>query len=282
MGNKKRLIQRGMIDLFPQNINTFYDLFGGSGVVSLNVKADKYVLNELDTHVYNLYKILKNTTPEEIINHIESRIDEYDLPKKSTHSSKTSRVEREFYKAKYIKFRDNYNKDKNPLDLFVLMNYCMSQTVRFNNEGDFNMPFGSDRFIKEKHSQRYIDFYLKLNSMGFSISNKSYLEFNPEDFNDDDFVYLDPPYLNTIATYNENGKWTEERQRELFDYCIELNKKNIKWAMSNVLKNKEQINNNLIEWSGDHNLNVYGFDNFNYSNFGKEVFNAKEVLITNY
>lgn len=282
MGNKKRLIQKGLIDLFPESIDTFYDLFGGSGVVSLNVSANNYVLNELDKHVYSLYKTLKEVSPEEIISHIEKMIDEYGLPKKSTHSSKTSREEREFYKAKYLKFRDNYNKNKNPLDLFVLMNYCMSQTIRFNAEGDFNMPFGSDRFIKEKHTQRYIDFHQKLNSKGFDITNKSYLDFNSADFNANDFIYLDPPYLNTTATYNENGKWNEEKQEELLNYCIELSNKNIKWAMSNVFENRDYKNDSLKKWCEHNDLNVYGFDGFSYSNFGKELSGAKEVLITNY
>lgn len=282
MGNKKRLIQKGLTDLFPENIDTFYDLFGGSGVVSLNVSANNYVLNELDKHVYSLYKTLKEVSPEEIISHIEKRIDEYGLPKKNTHSSKTSREEREFYKAKYLKFRDNYNKNKNPLDLFVLMNYCMSQTIRFNAEGDFNMPFGSDRFIKEKHTPRYIDFHQKLNSKGFNITNKSYLDLNSADFNTNDFVYLDPPYLNTTATYNENGKWNEEKQEELLAYCIELSNKNIKWAMSNVLENRDYKNDSLKEWCEENDLNIYGFDGFSYSNFGKELSGAKEVLITNY
>ena len=41
MGNKKKLINKGLIDLFPKDINTFYDLFAGSAVVSLNTDAKK-------------------------------------------------------------------------------------------------------------------------------------------------------------------------------------------------------------------------------------------------
>lgn len=38
MGNKKRLIKKGLIDLFLKNIDVFVDLFSGSGVVSMNTK----------------------------------------------------------------------------------------------------------------------------------------------------------------------------------------------------------------------------------------------------
>ena len=39
MGNKSKLINRGLCELFPKNINTFIDLFCGSGIVSLNVES---------------------------------------------------------------------------------------------------------------------------------------------------------------------------------------------------------------------------------------------------
>ena len=43
MGNKKKLIMKGLIDLFPKDINMFVDLFSGSAVVSMNVKANIYI-----------------------------------------------------------------------------------------------------------------------------------------------------------------------------------------------------------------------------------------------
>ena len=46
MGNKERLIKKGLIDLFPSDINKFIGCFCGSGVVSMNVKANYYVLND--------------------------------------------------------------------------------------------------------------------------------------------------------------------------------------------------------------------------------------------
>lgn len=282
MGNKKRLINKGLTKLFPKDIDTFYDLFGGSGVVALNVEANKYILNELDNNVYGLYKTLKETSPEDIVKHIENRIDEYDLPKMNTHSSKTTKEVRDFYKERYMKFRNHYNTYKNPLDLFVLMNYCMSQTIRFNQSGGFNMPFGSDYFIKEKHTQRFIDFHEMLNMDNFTISNKSYIDYNPAFYNKNDFIYLDPPYMNTIATYNENGKWTSEQQDLLLNYCLYIIKSGRRFAMSNVFKNRDFINTDLIEWCNENGLNVYTFEGFNYSNFGKASSESKEVLITNY
>ena len=51
-GCKKKAIKNGLINLFPTKINTFYDLFGGSGIISMNTKANNYVLNDIDSNLY--------------------------------------------------------------------------------------------------------------------------------------------------------------------------------------------------------------------------------------
>lgn len=41
-GNKYKLLPQ-ILSLFPNDIDTFYDLCGGSGTVLMNVKANKYI-----------------------------------------------------------------------------------------------------------------------------------------------------------------------------------------------------------------------------------------------
>ena len=41
MGNKKKIIKKGLIDLFPKEIDVMVELFGGSSIVSMNTKANK-------------------------------------------------------------------------------------------------------------------------------------------------------------------------------------------------------------------------------------------------
>lgn len=67
MGNKKKLIARGLTDLFPKDIDTFIDLFAGSAIASMNTKAKSYVINDKDIHLYNFYKMFSEFTAEEII-----------------------------------------------------------------------------------------------------------------------------------------------------------------------------------------------------------------------
>ena len=54
MGNKKRLIKKGLIDLFPKKIETFYDLFAGSCTVTMNAKAVYYEVNDVNEHIMDL------------------------------------------------------------------------------------------------------------------------------------------------------------------------------------------------------------------------------------
>lgn len=84
MGNKKKLINKGLINLFPKDINTFVELFTGSGIVSMNTVAKKYMINDIDNNLFRLYSLFKDNSSEYIINHIEQRINEYNLARERT------------------------------------------------------------------------------------------------------------------------------------------------------------------------------------------------------
>lgn len=130
MGNKKKLINKGLIELFPSNINTFVDLFSGSAVVSMNTKANKYILNDIDKNLISLYKIFQDYSAEQIISHVENRIEEFNLPKERTmRKTFKDKDKLEKYKVAYINFRNYYNKTKNPLDLYTLMFFCIFSTI---------------------------------------------------------------------------------------------------------------------------------------------------------
>ena len=284
MGNKKKLINKGLIDLFPKDINTFYDLFAGSAIVSMNVEANKYFVNDIDYHLYELYAMFKVFSDDVIIRHIEDRIDEYGLARERTKRNEYKDKEKiEQYKAAYMKLRTEYNKYQgaNVLDFYTLMFYSFSQQFRFNSKGDFNMPCGNDCFSEK--NKEYISngtkFFKRDN---VKINNGDFQKLCVEELNKDDFVYLDPPYFNTTATYNENNGWSEDDENTLYSLCERLNENKIKFGMSNVFENKNVKNQKLIDWCNKNKWNVYTFDKFTYMACGKGNSNAKEVFITNY
>ena len=101
---------------------------------------------------------------------------------------------------------------------------------------------------------------------------------------DSDFVYCDPPYLITCASYNEHEGWNEEKERKLLSLLDELNDKGVKFALSNVLENKGKENLILKEWAKKYNIHHlnHSYNNCNYHAKDKSKNSTDEVLITNY
>ena len=282
MGNKKKLIKKGLIELFPTNINTMIELFGGSSIVSINSNANNYIISDIDNNLVSLYRLFKDKDSDTIINHINSRIGEYGLARERTKRNEFKDKDKiELYKQAYMKFRKHYNKNKNVLDFYTLMFYSFSQQFRFNNKGDFNMPCGNDCFSKtnEEYIENGCNFFSRDNVY---VTQSDFRNLDISTLSDDDFVYLDPPYLNTTATYNENNGWNEKDEDDLYSLCEELHRKGIKFGLSNVFENKGIKNDKLISWCEQNNWNVYTFDKFTYMACGKGNSNAKEVFITNY
>lgn len=275
MGNKKKLINKGLTELFPKDINIFYDLFAGSGIVSMNTKAKKYVVNDINLILYRLYQAFKTIQPEEIINQVICNIEKFDLPRQGV---KQNTKESEYYKPHYQLLRKYANTTRNIIDIYTCMFYAFSQQMRFNKKGDFNMPFGNGAFTKdnENYIKNGCNYFSQLN---VEVSNN---HFPMGGEKSSDFVYLDPPYLGTTATYNENNGWDNNSEEELHCYCERLNSLNIRFALSNYFRNKGIDNIQLKKWVQKNNFNVHYFDGMTYSACGKGNANTQEVLITNY
>lgn len=271
-GGKYKLLPQ-MLPLFPNGGNIdgkFIDLFCGGGNVSVNVNASLIVANDFDSHVIEIYKEIQKNSIEYILSHIENRVEEYELSITNSEG--------------FNNFRAYYNecKYKNPLDLFVLICYSFNHQFRFNSKGEFNMPFGKERSCFNKSIKRnLINFKERISNVTFT--NNSFDELKIDKLSSNDFVYCDPPYLITCATYNEKDGWNERMERKLLDLLDKLNENGIRFALSNVLFNKGKVNEILLEWSNKytvHHLNNT-YCNCNYHTKDKKN-KADEVLITNY
>ena len=91
-------------------------------------------------------------------------------------------------------------------------------------------------------------------------------------------VYLDPPYLITFSEYNK--LWNEQTEEELLVMLDNLNRQNIKFAISNVTHYKGRINELFLEWSKKYNCHEIKSNYISYHDNSIKSF--KEVLITNY
>lgn len=289
MGNKKKLVSKGLVKLFPDKIKNYYEPFAGSAVIAMNTKADTYYINDSSIALKRLYFLFATLTPNQIIAWIEKRIEEFDLPKERTKRNVYANKEKiEEYKKSYIRFRDFYNQsDRCVLDFYTLMLFSFSQQFRFNSKGDYNMPFGNDCFTEK--NKGYIvngcNFFVRSNVNTYCKSFDEFLFDRNILYDKDAFVYFDPPYANTTAVYNESQgtgfTWNDNWELKLREMCKLLTQHNIKFAMSNVFANKQFVNTSLQDWCVKNNFNVHHF-NHSYTACGKGNANTDEVLIMNY
>ena len=116
---------------------------------------------------------------------------------------------------------------------------------------------------------------------------KDFNEIDIESHGKNSFVYADPLYLIACATYNEQNAWTENNEKSLLAYLDNLDKKSIKFALSNVLESKGKENKILKEWlelNKDKYFTIHlnsSYSNCNYQTKNKDCI-TDEVLIINY
>jgi DNA adenine methylase len=271
-GGKSKLLPQ-ILPLFPDKVGTFIDLFCGGCNVGSNVNADKVIYNDYMSQIIELFKNWKDSNLEDTIQYIETQIEKFNLTKQNQEG--------------FLELRKQYNEYRDIRDLFVLVAYAFNHQIRFNSKGEYNMPFGKDRSEYNKNMKtNLINFITRIQEQNSIFSNKSFDELNIEEFTKDTFVYADPPYLITVASYNENGGWNEQMEYKLLEYLDKCTENGIKFALSNVLEMNDKSNDILKKWAQEKGYNIhhlnYTYGNCNYHKLDKTVGLTDEVLITNY
>lgn len=275
-GGKYKLLPQ-ILPFFPTEINTFVDLFTGGGNIAVNVNANKIIANDFEPHIIGIYKTFQKYEIEELIKTIEVAIQAFGLTIENANNFNNFRA----YYNKHIE--DGYSFIM-PIMLYVLICYSFNHQFRFNSKGEFNMPFGKNRSQwNDTMKKNLINFHKAITEKNIIFTNKDFNELKIDKLSSNDFVYCDPPYLITCATYNEKDGWNENSERKLLELLDKLNSQSVKFALSNVLFSKGKTNDILIEWSKKYNVHHldYTYQNCNYHTKDKES-KPDEVLITNY
>lgn len=118
----------------------------------------------------------------------------------------------------YYTVRKRFNQTRDSLDFLFLNRSCFNGLMRFNQKGEFNVPFcrKPDRF-RPAYVTKIAN---QVNRLQKIMRGKDW-EFRVGDWRDclngdvrkDDFVYLDPPYIGRHTDYYE--QWTETDAIEL-------------------------------------------------------------------
>lgn len=270
IGNKYKLLPQ-IIPLFPKDINTFVDVFGGSGTVTFNVKANRYIYNDICEPVTSIIKGIKNTFIQDILNDIDSNIVHY-------HLSKTNR-------NGFERLRDDYNDGKNDwITLYTLMCYSFNYQFRFNNNHQYNSSFGKDRSsFSDRQRKNLILTKERLDDMPIEFYSCNFKELPLDNLGSSDFVYLDPPYLNSVGNYNDGNRgfenWSQDSEGKLKEKIVALHNNKVRFALSNNLT----VNPELESFAQDYGFQIHHLlsDYSNSSYNKKDKRQDDEVLLTN-
>lgn len=281
-GNKFKLLNQ-LIPYLNNQSDTFVDIFAGSGLVALNTDSKELFLNDNNRITIELLNYFKDNDSKTINSNMDKIIKEYGFTDSYRNGLKSYKEEKHeglsrYNKEAYNNLKEDYNKSPSVDKLFALIVFGFNHYIRFNSKGLYNVPVGKVDYtasLREKTEQ-----------YEYALSNKK-ITITMKDFRDKSLYnnkkalyYFDPPYLITLAPYN--AMWNEDDEKDLLNLLDELNKKGIKFALSNVIESNGKTNTLLKEWAKKYNV-IYLNRKYLNSNYRKKnITIAQEVLITNY
>lgn len=293
-GGKYRLLPQ-IMQYFPNDIDVFADIFCGGGDVGINVQAQHIILNDIDKHVVGVLGLFKHMTAENIITAVNKEVSHYGLSDSSSngysaYDCNSSVGLASYNRVGFLRLRDDFNSltvcdDEYYVKLFTLIVFSFNNQIRFNSQGAFNLPVGK-RDFNSQIRHKIISFAERFKEKDVILASYDFRRFSLDNLGSRDFIYVDPPYLVACATYNERNAWNDESERELLNYLDNADRRGIRFALSNILRNGIKRNAVLLRWiERNPCYSVHELD-FNYSNASYHKKNRSkssvEILITNY
>ena len=292
-GGKYKLLSQ-ILPLFPKDIDKVVDMFCGGCNVGINVDCNKVQFNDSNKYLMGLLNTFRKLSKDDVFKWIYENIEKYDLSLVCNkgyeyYGCESSTGLGSYNKKGYNKLRDDFNSKKVKDDeyyllLYLLIVYSFNNQLRFNKKGEFNLPVGK-RDFNTKMQKKLGDFIDRIKTGDYDFINVDFRNISQEGYSNKSFFYADPPYLITCATYNEQEGWTEKDEYDLLEFLENLDKKGIRFALSNVLESKGKKNEILADWIKKNkkfkSISLdYDYKNSNYHTKREGV--TKEVLVVNY
>ncbi len=215
-GSKKNILQQ-TINLIGGGDSPFYDVFGGSGVVSLAMTTAcpdrKIYLNDGSKPLINLH-----------LNVIEDWQGVFYPAQQMFHEflalERGSERQKLYYNTKRQEF-NNLSVGKRAASLLLFLNRaCFNGLYRFSSNG-FNVPCGSyDKIYEPTKELRYFSQQMS----GVVFSDQDYIKFMMS-VEDGSTIYCDPPYATDkgLTTFDYTAdKFTASHQRNLVEVAKTL------------------------------------------------------------
>ena len=224
VGGKRQLL-KDINPLIPEDFTMYYEPFFGGGAVLFERQPEKAVINDANAELMNVYRTIKDDCEvliELLKKHNEKNTSEY------------------YYEVRGYDRDEKLYSSLTPTEraarILYLNKTCYNGLFRVNQSGQYNAPYGKYRnpnIVNEETLRAISRYFSKANIV---MKTGDYRE-AIKGARKGAFVYLDPPYhpissSSSFTGYTNNG-FNEDAQRELKKQCDKLNKKGVKFLLSN-------------------------------------------------
>lgn len=201
---------------------TYYEPFVGGGAVLFDLQPSNAVINDSNAELINAYRMIKEK-PDSLIARLKKYKNDEDC----------------FYRVRALDRTEEYNllSDVDRASRLIYLNKtCYNGLYRVNQQGFFNSPFGhyKNPNIVDENGLHHLSTYLNENNIVFKTGD---FEDCLENITSGSLVYFDPPYdpmttTSNFTGYTSNG-FTAQDQKRLARLCARLDKKGVKFILSN-------------------------------------------------
>ncbi|HEX7057783.1 MAG TPA: Dam family site-specific DNA-(adenine-N6)-methyltransferase, partial [Bacilli bacterium] len=203
----------------PKNFDTYIEPFVGGGAVYFHLEHRKAIINDLNYKLITTYVQIKENYAEvrkqlDALQEIYERNQALYEKLKARHPEKRVKNDNE---ALYYKLRDVFNHPNNDwleaVIYFFINKTSYSGMIRYNKNGDYNVPFGRYKHFNTKILSKAHHDLLR----DTEIYNKDYKQIF-DMAKPDDFMFLDPPYDCVFHDYGNlecTGPFDENEHRRL-------------------------------------------------------------------
>lgn len=246
-GIKTKLVRFILRNIVWSGEGKWIEPFLGSGVVLFNLAPRRAIAADNNPHIITFYRGIqkKDITAHRVRLYLERE-----------GSVLLRRGEKYYYEV-----RDRFNSSHNPLDLLFLNRSCFNGVMRFNSKGEFNVPFCHklNRFRKPYITKivnqvRWVSEAMYRRDWQFMCADwRQTLELCDQQ----DFVYLDPPYFGRHTNYTDY--WSEQDMLELIHAIHSLRPG---YALSLWKSNIYRTNPLIKEYFSGDTVRVFSHDYF--------------------
>ena len=142
--------------------------------------------------------------------------------------------------------------------MYVVILYGFQQQLRFNSDYEFNNPVGESGY-SDSVKEKIVSFSRRIKEMNLRFHIGDYEEID-DLIDSDTLVYVDPPYLITLGSYNDGKRgfkgWDISEEQRLLSYLDVLIKRGCKVVISNLLEFNGLVNEFLQKWIDCHTVEI--------------------------